>query len=243
MGVLDSIIKEASKNSVTLYHGSKFKVEKPLFGFGKTDNDYGSGFYTTPIKEKAEDWSLITGETDSVGIVNIYELDLTNLNVVNLDDYGVLAWIAEIVSNRFIDSFGLLEFRDEFIEMYKVDTSHADVIIGYRADDSYSYVIEAFLNNKVTEQEVKKLFYKGNLGVQYFIKSKKAFDTIKFIDSYSVKGETSNEEQIARRKVLNFLTKRESEILRKSFNGHLTMLDVVCDKYIYNKEYDYYDKM
>lgn len=32
---------------LNLYHGSDYIVKKPLYGFGKSDNDYGRGFYTT----------------------------------------------------------------------------------------------------------------------------------------------------------------------------------------------------
>ena len=33
----------------TIYHGSNKIIEKPLFGFGKTYNDYGLGFYCTEV--------------------------------------------------------------------------------------------------------------------------------------------------------------------------------------------------
>lgn len=36
-----------------LYHGSDVILKKPLYGVGKEDNDYGSGFYTTEDIEKA----------------------------------------------------------------------------------------------------------------------------------------------------------------------------------------------
>lgn len=42
-----------------LYHGNDHILSKPLYGFGKSDNDYGVGFYTTldlrcPAKELAK---------------------------------------------------------------------------------------------------------------------------------------------------------------------------------------------
>ena len=40
-----------------IYHGSEFQVEKPLSGYGKKENDYGQGFYTTEIIELAKEWS------------------------------------------------------------------------------------------------------------------------------------------------------------------------------------------
>lgn len=34
---------------LVLYHGSDHIIEKPLFGLGSTDNDYGKGIYCTRI--------------------------------------------------------------------------------------------------------------------------------------------------------------------------------------------------
>lgn len=34
-----------------LYHGSENIIKKPIFGFGKTYNDYGLGFYCTAKPE------------------------------------------------------------------------------------------------------------------------------------------------------------------------------------------------
>ena len=38
---------------ITLYHGSDHIVEKPVFGEGKSYNDYGRGFYCTEHVELA----------------------------------------------------------------------------------------------------------------------------------------------------------------------------------------------
>lgn len=241
MGELDNVLKEAN-GYINLYHGSKVIVEKPLFGIGSKDNDYGSGFYLTEFKEKAKSWALATGDSDKPGVVNCYTLDTSDLNVLNLDDFGVFAWVAEIISHRFVGNVAANEFREEFVGKYKVDTSMADVIIGYRADDSYSTVIDYFMSNKITEQEVRKLFYKGSLGTQYFLKSERAFNTIKFSSSYEVNNVDCVDERIARKEVIDFLTKRDSEILRRTFNGHITILDALVDDYVYNKEYGYYEK-
>ena len=44
-----------NQSIIDLYHGSDHIVEYPSFGVGKPDNDYGSGFYTTRIIERASD--------------------------------------------------------------------------------------------------------------------------------------------------------------------------------------------
>lgn len=38
---------------ITLYHGSDHIIEKPVFGEGKSHNDYGRGFYCTEHVELA----------------------------------------------------------------------------------------------------------------------------------------------------------------------------------------------
>ena len=44
-----------------IYHGSDHIIDKPKFGVGKEDNDYGSGFYTTEDIEKANEWAALNG--------------------------------------------------------------------------------------------------------------------------------------------------------------------------------------
>ena len=51
----------ANHNIIDLYHGSDHIVELPAFGVGKPDNDYGSGFYTTRILNRASEWALLFG--------------------------------------------------------------------------------------------------------------------------------------------------------------------------------------
>lgn len=144
-----------------LYHGSDHILEKPLYGKGKGDNDYGQGFYTTEDPDKAKSWAVTMGGDDA--FCNQYDLDITGLNILNLDDYGTLAWISEIVSHR--------GSRTELGEItalclmnqYKIDTSQADIIIGYRADDSYLDIIDAFLSDQLSIEETKNYFMKGIL--------------------------------------------------------------------------------
>ena len=38
-------------NKIILYHGSNQRIEQPLWGEGKSYNDYGQGFYCTEHME------------------------------------------------------------------------------------------------------------------------------------------------------------------------------------------------
>lgn len=203
----------------TLYHGSDEIIKKPRYGAGKPDNDYGSGFYTTEDPESAKEWAVINGREGS-NICNQYEIDFEGLNILHLDDYGTLAWIAEVVSNRGTDNALNAEIGEMLVSKYKVDTSKADIIIGYRADDSYIKVVDAFLEGKLTIDEVDRMFRKGQLGTQVFIKSPEAFDRIKWTGYESVKAEQGygDYDRIARREVSSFLKARERAIQIEGFD-------------------------
>lgn len=226
-------------NNVKLFHGSCEKIEKPLYGYGRFDNDYGRGFYTTKIFEKAASWARNMGNSDKA-IVNEYEINLSPLNVVNLKDYGVLAWIAEIAANRAIKSELSEEFLPEFVEKYRPNTSKADIIIGYRADDSYTDVVSAFVDGLLNCDEVKRLFYRGNLGEQYFIKSEKAFQALHFSCysdvSHYVNAEQTTQEVIARQEVFRFINQRRLAIAKRFYVPPITIIDAIDHDYVYNKE-------
>ena len=65
-----------------LYHGSELLIETPEFGKGARHNDYGRGFYCTENIELAKEWACAKQKN---GYVNIYELDMTGLNTLNLN--------------------------------------------------------------------------------------------------------------------------------------------------------------
>ncbi len=228
---------------IELYHGNDHILNKPLYNFGSPDNDYGQGFYTTLLFDKAKDWALSFGGDGA--IVNKYKINLDNLNVLNLDNYGILTWIAEIVYNRGARGESGAIMGKELIKKYKInfeEDNGPDIIVGYRADDSYTDIIDAFLNNKLNIEEVERLFREGDLGYQYFIKSEKAFDSLEWNGYEDVKGyDISPSEMYARNKVSSFLRQRESAMLLNGYkpNG-LTALSVINNFYEYDNEWNYY---
>ena len=118
------------------------------------------------------------------------------------------------------------------------------MIIGYRADDSYGDVIEAFMSGEITVEEVQRLFYKGELGEQYFIKSKKAFGLINFIDAFTpkVSEQTGIEISTARKEVLHFLQQRRLQIAKRYQVPEISVIDAITNTYSYNRELGYYER-
>ena len=165
-----------------IYHGSKDIIENPKFGKGKPYNDYGLGFYCTENLALAKEWAVDIGRD---GYANIYEIDDSRLSVLNLNDeqYTILHWLAILLENRHFDSPSSLshEAKEYILNNFSVDYKSYDVIIGYRADDSYFSFAQDFLNGTISYRQLNNAMHLGNLGQQFVLKSKKAFDLISFI--------------------------------------------------------------
>ena len=86
----------------TIYHGSNKIIEKSLFGFGKTYNDYGLGFYCTEVLDMAKEWGV---SKDNDGFANIYELETEGLTLLDLNssEYTILHWLEVLLENRIFD--------------------------------------------------------------------------------------------------------------------------------------------
>ncbi|MGN0572187.1 MAG: DUF3990 domain-containing protein [Candidatus Fimenecus sp.] len=165
-----------------IYHGSKDIIEKPAFGKGKPYNDYGLGFYCTENLVLAKEWAVDIGRD---GYANIYEIDDSKLTVLNLNDaqYVILHWLAILLENRYFDAPSPLaqEAKTYILNNFSVDYKNCDVIIGYRADDSYFSFAQDFLNGTISYRQLSNAMRLGNLGQQFVLKSKKAFDLIHYI--------------------------------------------------------------
>lgn len=228
---------------IRVFHGSDHIIKQPEYLGGKKDNDYGNGFYITEYEDRARSWAALNGDPDR-SIVNIYEIDMDEMNVLDLNECGVLAWIAEVVSNRGTNQEAAAIIGNRLVEMYKPDTDGFDIMKGYRADDSYTQVIEAFLMNQINIAEVERLFYKGSLGNQIFLKSQNAFRCTTWKGSYEVELEEKDKEEDirARREVNRFLQARMKAIL---LDGYvvlgITAQYAVQNKLTYQKEGKHYE--
>ena len=167
-----------------IYHGSLVIIKKPIFGYGNPHNDYGLGFYCTESSDLAKEWSV---DYELDGYANSYELNLDGLKVLNLNKkpYNALHWLTLLVQNRtFKDKSYLVRDAKEFlIKKFSIDYSKYDVIIGYRADDSYFSFARDFLQGTISYRQLSLALKLGGLGEQIVLISKKAFNAIRFINA------------------------------------------------------------
>lgn len=166
----------------TLYHGSSVIVKKPEYGYGKSYNDYGLGFYCTDSLEMAKEWGV---SFEKNGYANCYELDCDRLKILDLNgpDYCILHWLAVLLENREFDvPSGLaLEAKEYILGNFAVDYKSYDAIIGYRADDSYFSFAQDFINGTISYRQLGNAMHLDKLGQQFVLKSKEAFERIKFM--------------------------------------------------------------
>ncbi len=66
----------------------------------------------------------------------------------------------------------------QFINKYGIDSSEYDVIKRYRANASYFYIAKSFVRDEVDIDILEELLSLGGLGIQYCIKTKKAYSQL-----------------------------------------------------------------
>ena len=148
---------------IQLLHGTDHIIEVPDIHIGNPHNDYGMGFYCTRVDEMAREWAC---KKNTDGFVNSYDFDTEELKVLNLLD-GT-------------------HTRDYLIDHYSIDLTGYDVVIGYRADDSYFQYAESFVSNTLPLRSLNKALKLGKLGEQTVVISQKGFDRLHFVNAYPV---------------------------------------------------------
>lgn len=175
-------MKRDTKAEMMIYHGSQQIVEIPQFGIGKQYNDYGQGFYCTESIELAKEWACSVKKD---GYANRYRLSLDGLNIMRLTqgEFNILNWLAILLAHRKFDITSPIgrQAREFILDHFMPHTDGVDVMIGYRADDSYFSFAEDFVNNTISLRDLNFAMQLGTLGEQVVLLSERAFGQIEFM--------------------------------------------------------------
>jgi len=212
-----------------VYHGSDHIIETPLYNGSKRTNDYGYGFYTTENKELAMEWACSDNRD---GFANIYELNTDGLHILNLNDsqYTILNWLAVLTKYRsYWQSGSVAEEAKNYLQKnFFVDPSGYDIVIGYRADDSYFSFAQDFVSGAISLRKLSEAMRLGKLGEQVVLKSKKSISQIRFIDAEAAAAEIYFEKKSIRdrdaRRAYR-LSRKEAENINE-----LYMLDIMREE-------------
>jgi len=212
-----------------VYHGSDHIIETPQYNGSKRTNDYGYGFYTTENKELAMEWACSDNRD---GFANIYELNTDGLHILNLNDsqYTILNWLAVLTKYRsYWQSGSVAEEAKNYLQKYFfVDSSEYDIVIGYRADDSYFSFAQDFVSGAISLRKLSEAMRLGKLGEQVVLKSKKSISQIRFIDAEAAAAEIYFEKKSIRDRD----ARRAYRLSRKEAENiyELYMLDIMREE-------------
>ena len=206
---------------IVLYHGSPNKKITPTFGCGEEKHDYGKGFYLTEDRELAKGWAVCR-PNERNGWLHQYELEMDDLKILDFGKLGILSWLAELMKHRDAsDSKRYRVLAKKFVQKYGLDTIGFDVIKGWRADASYFFIAKEFVRDNVDIDILERLLRLGDLGIQYCIKSEKAYSKLKEIPdsllsvSYDEFNKKYNQRDIeARTNMRNLINSDENKVIK-----------------------------
>ena len=216
--------KGEQMEKITLFHGTPNRIVVPTYGLGEKKHDYGMGFYLTDNLNLAKEWAVCK-PNDENGWVHQYELDTDQLKILDFQEKDVLSWLAELMKHRDAsDSKRYRVLSKKFIEKYGIDTEGYDVIKGWRANASYFYIAKEFVRDNIDIDILEELLSLGGLGIQYCIKSEKAYNNLHELKEelvpvdYSEFNEQYNDRDVTARKNMRDLINSDANEVTKVFS-------------------------
>lgn len=188
------------------------------------NHPYGQVFYLTESIDLAKEWA-VSRPNKAIGYVHQYELDTDGLRILDFQEKGVLAWLAELMKYRdAADSKRYRMLAKKFIEKYGIETNGYDVIKGWRANASYFYIAKEFARDNIDMDILEELLSLGGLGIQYCIKSELAYsklhevhDSLVTVD-YTEFNEKYNQRDITARQKMRELVDSDANKVTKVFS-------------------------
>lgn len=195
-------------DKMKVYHGSTQVVTSPDLSHSRDKIDFGRGFYTTEDKFMAKKWA----SNKNNAIINEYELDTTELNIVKL---GLSKnWLNFVASNC-----GYSE--------QKYDISNVDIIIGPTADDKLFATLEKYFDGDISAEQAIRYLNIANHSEQIVLISDKVISQLKFnkyeqldtIEKKNVKDIVIKERKLASRALEKLIEKdrEKNHVMKKVF--------------------------
>lgn len=179
--IYEQLLKENNvyDGNVVLFHGAKrdFSMPIDIEKNSKINNDFGKGFYLGENYEQAANYISTIDKSK----VYAFKLNINDLNIYkfNVDNDWMLAiaffrgWLKDYESHNVI-------------KRILKSIQNVDIIIAPIADNRMFDIINEFVENEITDEQCRHALAATNLGYQYVLKTKKAIDSITFLQEMFV---------------------------------------------------------
>lgn len=158
-----------------LYHGSTVTVKNPSLRPGRSNTDFGKGFYTTVDFEQAARWVRIRRERAGEGsaIVSVYEIDdeLLRRPDMHIMTYNgaTITWLDFVVANR------------RYAPLHDFD-----IVLGPVANDNLYATISMYENGELNAEAAIVQLKTHVLFDQVSFHSQSAIQNVKFVEAIEV---------------------------------------------------------
>jgi hypothetical protein len=140
------------ETKLILYHGSNKNFDKVDLSMSKDNRDFGRGFYTTTLREQAEDWAKILFDRYRGDGIFIYEAELIISGNLSVKTYDGLSeeWLLMVQKNRVM---GGIQHNFDIVQGPVANDKTARSIALYIADIiNANEAIERLKFNKLNDQ-------------------------------------------------------------------------------------------
>ena len=157
-----------------LYHGSTVAVRKPSLRPGRSNADFGNGFYTTTNLEQAGRWAHIKQEREEAprAVVSVYEFDET---LLDNSDWNIRPFT------------GADEPWLYFVTNCRKSRAHDyDLVLGPVANDKVFTTVNLFESGVLTAEAAILQLKAYKTYDQMSFHSAKSIGTLRFVEAYEV---------------------------------------------------------
>lgn len=153
-----------------VYHGTNVKIDNPNIRIGRSDTDFGQGFYVAFNNYMAEKWAV----RKDYPVVNEYDIDLTGLKIKQFEIDK--EWLDFVISNR----------NGMFLKQY----NKYDVLVGTTADDKMFTTIETYEQGFLSVNDTIAILNNMDVGIQACLRTPEAIKALTYKSAYMLDSKT-----------------------------------------------------
>ena len=153
--------------SIILYHGSNMNFDTVSLSKSRDRRDFGRGFYTTIIREQAEQWAGSLYKRYGGDGIFLYVFEFDQSDVLNYKNFNglTLDWLETVKNNRHL---GGLQYQ-------------FDVVTGPVANDNTMPIISLYVSGTISHDAALIQLAHFNANNQISFHTEKALKHLHFI--------------------------------------------------------------